>query len=132
MSIELLIKLHAPKAVSVETDTLRTGRSPDGIGREEVLGALAHAEHLHPVGVQVLRDCIRRAGSLEGGLKYYVGAANMTHDGGYGAKVLAERARLRALLGLPTTEAAKASADAKTQAEHDANLKKYGIVIPSV
>ena len=55
MSIELLIKLHAPKAVSVETDTLRTGRSPDGIGREEVLGALAHAEHLHPVGVMVLR-----------------------------------------------------------------------------
>ncbi|WP_290729202.1 transglycosylase SLT domain-containing protein [Aquabacterium sp.] len=47
------------------------------------------------VGVQVLKDCIRRAGSVEGGLKYYVGAANMTHDGGYGAKVLAEQAFLR-------------------------------------
>lgn len=47
------------------------------------------------VGVQVLKDCIRRAGSLEGGLKYYVGAANMTHDGGYGAKVLAEQGFLR-------------------------------------
>lgn len=47
------------------------------------------------VGVQVLKDCIRRAGSLEGGLKHYVGAANMTHDGGYGAKVLAEQAFLR-------------------------------------
>ncbi len=47
------------------------------------------------VGVQVLRDCIRRAGSLEGGLKYYVGAANLPDDGGYGAKVLAEQAYLR-------------------------------------
>ncbi len=55
MSIELLIKLHAPKAVSIEAESQRAGRSPDGIGREEVLGALAHAEHLHPVGVMVLR-----------------------------------------------------------------------------
>ena len=47
------------------------------------------------VGVQVLKDCIRRAGSVEGGLKYYVGAANMTHDGGYGAKVLSEQSFLR-------------------------------------
>jgi soluble lytic murein transglycosylase-like protein len=47
------------------------------------------------VGVQVLKDCIRKAGSLEGGLKYYVGAANLTDDGGYAAKVLAEQAYLR-------------------------------------
>lgn len=47
------------------------------------------------VGVQVLQDCIRRAGSLEAGLKYYVGAANLATDGGYGAKVLAEQAYLR-------------------------------------
>ena len=47
------------------------------------------------VGVQVLKDCIRRAGSLEGGLKYYVGAANQNDDGGYSAKVLAEQAYLR-------------------------------------
>jgi len=47
------------------------------------------------VGVQVLKDCIRRAGSLEGGLKYYVGAANMVDDGGYAAKVLAEQGNLR-------------------------------------
>lgn len=43
------------------------------------------------VGVQVLKDCIRRAGSLEGGLRFYVGAANLTDDGGYAAKVLAEQ-----------------------------------------
>lgn len=47
------------------------------------------------VGVQVLKDCIRKAGSLEGGLKYYVGAANLVDDGGYAAKVLAEQAFLR-------------------------------------
>ena len=47
------------------------------------------------VGVQVLVDCVRRAGSLAGGLKYYVGAANMADDGGYASKVLAEAAYLK-------------------------------------
>lgn len=47
------------------------------------------------VGVQVLKDCIARAGSLEGGLRYYVGAANLPEDGGYAAKVLGEQANLR-------------------------------------
>jgi hypothetical protein len=47
------------------------------------------------VGVQVLKECIARAGSLEGGLKYYVGAANLEDDGGYAGKVLAEQAYLR-------------------------------------
>jgi hypothetical protein len=47
------------------------------------------------VGVQVLKECIGRAGSLEGGLKYYVGAANFADDGGYAAKVLAEQTNLR-------------------------------------
>jgi transglycosylase-like protein with SLT domain len=47
------------------------------------------------VGVQVLKECIQRAGSLEGGLKYYVGAANLATDGGYAYRVLAEQAYLR-------------------------------------
>ena len=47
------------------------------------------------VGVKVLQECIRRAGSLEGGLRFYVGAANLENDGGYAAKVLAEHFRLR-------------------------------------
>lgn len=46
------------------------------------------------VGVKVLQECIARAGTLEGGLKSYVGAANMEDDGGYTAKVLAEHNRL--------------------------------------
>ena len=47
------------------------------------------------VGVSVLKECIARAGSLEGGLRYYVGAANLDDDGGYAAKVMAEHERLR-------------------------------------
>lgn len=47
------------------------------------------------VGVQVLKECIHKAGSLEGGLKYYVGAANLVDDGGYASKVLAEQGFLR-------------------------------------
>ena len=49
------------------------------------------------VGVKVLQECIARAGSLEAGLRYYVGAANMEDDGGYAAKVLAEHNRLRSV-----------------------------------
>ena len=47
------------------------------------------------VGVQVLKECIARAGSLEAGLRYYVGAAISGEDGGYVAKVLAEQLHLR-------------------------------------
>ena len=51
------------------------------------------------VGVKVLQECIARAGSVEGGLRYYVGAANLPDDGGYTAKVLAEHFRLRQVAG---------------------------------
>jgi hypothetical protein len=46
------------------------------------------------VGALVLKDCIARGGSVAGGLRYYVGSTTQD-DGGYGAKVLAERTRLR-------------------------------------
>jgi Transglycosylase SLT domain len=47
------------------------------------------------VGVKVLQECIQRAGSVEGGLRQYVGATSDATEGGYTAKVLAEQARLR-------------------------------------
>jgi hypothetical protein len=47
------------------------------------------------VGVQVLRECIARAGSLEEGLSWYVGAGISGNDGGYKDKVLAEKQRLQ-------------------------------------
>jgi len=49
------------------------------------------------VGVQVLKECISRAGGIEAGLKFYVGAANLPDDGGYASKVLAEQAHLRSV-----------------------------------
>ncbi|BBL25532.1 MULTISPECIES: lytic transglycosylase domain-containing protein [Comamonas] len=60
------------------------------------------------VGVKVLKECIARAGSLEGGLRYYVGAANLPNDGGYASKVLAEHARIRQIAGRPAPAAAPA------------------------
>ncbi len=47
------------------------------------------------VGVQVLKECIARAGSLEAGLRFYVGAGNVSEDGGYVGKVLNEQGHLR-------------------------------------
>jgi hypothetical protein len=47
------------------------------------------------VGVQVLKECIARAGGLEAGLRAYVGAAISGQDGGYVVKVLAEQSHLR-------------------------------------
>jgi hypothetical protein len=50
------------------------------------------------VGAKVLQDCIAQAGSTEGGLRSYVGAANIDDDSGYVGKVLAEHARLQQVL----------------------------------
>ena len=47
------------------------------------------------VGVKVLKDCIQMAGSVEGGLRYYVGAANLENDNGYAEKVMVEYGRLQ-------------------------------------
>lgn len=49
------------------------------------------------VGAKVLQDCIRRAGSVPGGLRHYVGAANMDDDSGYADKVMAEHLRLQSV-----------------------------------
>ncbi len=51
------------------------------------------------VGVQVLKECIARAGSVEAGLRYYVGAALLDSDGGYAAKVLYEQSHLQRVAG---------------------------------
>ena len=69
------------------------------------------------VGVQVLKECIARAGSLHEGLRFYVGAALLEGDGGYVGRVLAEQAQLRsvadgrsvtAIPALPSVAPAKA------------------------
>ena len=47
------------------------------------------------VGAQILKDYVKRTGSVEGGLKTYVGAADFESDSGYGSRVLAEYQRLK-------------------------------------
>jgi hypothetical protein len=80
------------------------------------------------VGVKVLQECIARAGSVEAGLRFYVGAANLESDGGYAGKVMAEHARLTAVASgrapaysppapLPAPMAIPASLPARTDAQ---------------
>jgi soluble lytic murein transglycosylase-like protein len=60
-------------------------------GKQAALNPVANIR----VGAQILKDYVTRTGSVEAGLKSYVGAGNMTDDGGYGGKVLAEYRRLK-------------------------------------
>jgi len=61
-------------------------------------GALDPITNIH-VGTTILRDCIDRRGSVTGGLACYVGATGLD-DGGYAAKVQAERRRLAVASGI--------------------------------
>jgi len=54
------------------------------------------------VGSIILRDCIARRGSVNGGLSCYVGATGPS-DGGYSNKVQAERRRLALASGIALT-----------------------------
>ena len=86
------------------------------------------------VGVNVLKECITRAGSLEGGLKLYVGAGNMKDDQGYAAKVMAENARLQQVAkgvkvpisAPPSTAAEAASARLESLWEKAQRLTPFG------
>ncbi len=74
------------------------------------------------VGVLVLKECIARAGSLEAGLRAYVGAGNQADDGGYAGKVLFEQTQLRQVSGgksvtITTSRPAPAPARAHNEAE---------------
>jgi hypothetical protein len=70
------------------------------------------------VGVKVLQDCIQVAGSIEGGLRSYVGASSGESDGGYATKVMAEHTRLQQValgkqvpISTPNVMATPATAD---------------------
>jgi soluble lytic murein transglycosylase-like protein len=47
------------------------------------------------VGALILKDYVNRGGSVEAGLKTYVGAAAFENDSGYGSRVLAEYHKLK-------------------------------------
>jgi len=67
-------------------------------GVDAALNPLANIQ----VGTQILRDCIKRRGSVRGGLACYVGATG-PDDGGYGARVLAEMRRIALASGIAPT-----------------------------
>ena len=60
-------------------------------GLKAALNPLANIK----VGSLILKDYVNRGGSVEAGLKLYVGAAAFDNDSGYGSKVLAEYHRLQ-------------------------------------
>ena len=73
------------------------------------------------VGVLVLKECISRAGSLQEGLRHYVGAALIENDGGYVGRVMAEQNHMRNVADgkhvPPTTSSAPPAAPAAKRIE---------------
>ncbi len=65
------------------------------------------------VGTQILKEYLNKTGSLKGALKYYVGAAKHSHDGGYSRKVLYEKPSSSGASG--QVEAAKIQARAPSK-----------------
>lgn len=62
------------------------------------------------VGSRILKEYIVREGSVQAALKSYVGAATLSHDYGYGNKVLLEREQIAAAAGGKSNAEAPASA----------------------
>ena len=87
------------------------------------------------VGVKVLQECIARAGSVEAGLRFYVGAANNENDGGYTAKVMAEHDRLKQVSAgrrLPASPAPVAAIiPVSAPAKDDASSEKIATLFSS-
>lgn len=84
------------------------------------------------VGVQVLRDCIQRAGGVAEGLRHYVGAANQDSDGGYGAKVLFEQEQLKAVAAgrAPPRGAPPSVREAVPSADEAASAQQVALAQP--
>ena len=96
--------------MAIESGLNPFAESPVGAqGLMQVMSKIHHAKFqkmggmqaaLNPVanirvGAQILKEYVKRGGSVEAGLKTYVGAAAFETDQGYGSKVLAEYARLK-------------------------------------
>jgi len=83
------------------------------------------------VGVKVLQDCIRNAGSVEGGLRLYVGAASNEGDD-YVGKVMAEQQRLRSVArGIKVPAATPTVVRAKPTAQPGQNRELEAEAEPS-
>ena len=79
------------------------------------------------VGATILKEYVRQTGSVESGLKLYVGAGAFETDAGYGYKVLAEYKRLKDVASgksVPTTTTVAAKAPAKPAPQPAAEEKE--------
>jgi hypothetical protein len=89
------------------------------------------------VGSAILRDLIRRGGSVERGLQLYVGAGNLPDDGGYAARVLGERGRIsmaaagRVDAAITAGYRAQSSVDAKASVAQDDGASAGSPATPS-
>ncbi|MCL1886395.1 MAG: transglycosylase SLT domain-containing protein [Betaproteobacteria bacterium] len=86
------------------------------------------------VGSAILKEYVSRGGSVERGLKSYVGAAAYPHDFGYGAKVLAEYHRFKLISSgkkIPMTIASKSSPKKLVRAQTDKSRVKAILSAPA-
>lgn len=96
--------------MAIESGLNPFAESPVGAqGLMQVMSKVHHAKFQHMGGVQaalnpvanirvgalILKDYVNRGGSVEAGLKTYVGAAAFDSDSGYGSRVLAEYRKLK-------------------------------------
>lgn len=128
--------------MAIESGLNPFAESPVGAqGLMQVMSKVHHEKFQHMGGVQaalnpvanirvgalILKDYVQRGGSVEAGLKTYVGAAAFDSDSGYGSKVLAEYHRLKQVAGgkrvptsTPAAPAQVAVKSAQAQAEVEA------------
>ncbi|MBK9244672.1 MAG: lytic transglycosylase domain-containing protein [Burkholderiales bacterium] len=83
------------------------------------------------VGSEILRDLIRRGGSVERGLQLYVGAGNLPDDGGYATRVLGEMQRIKLASTGSVRQALSAGVQADTSAAQASATAAGGGLLPA-
>lgn len=83
------------------------------------------------VGSEILRDLIRRGGSVERGLQLYVGAGNLPDDGGYATRVLGEMQRIKLASTGGVRQALSAGQQADASSTQAAAADSDGDLLPT-
>jgi hypothetical protein len=96
MAVESSMNPFAESSVGAQgLMQVMTSVHADRLARAQMTGNALEPSVNIRMGSAILSDLVRRGGSLERGLKLYVGAGNLADDGGYAARVLAEMSRLK-------------------------------------